>query len=37
MNIKNITFANARSEQLAARLELPDDGQPHAFALLSLF
>ncbi|MFA7403967.1 MAG: bifunctional alpha/beta hydrolase/OsmC family protein [Pelobacteraceae bacterium] len=35
MNTKNITFANARGEQLAARLELPDDEQPLAYALFA--
>lgn len=35
MNTKNITFANDRGEQLAARLELPDDEQPLAYALFA--
>ncbi len=35
MNTRNITFANNRGEQLAARLELPDDEQPLAYALFA--
>src|SRR6185369_7289168 len=35
MNTKRITFPNARGEQLAARLELPDDEQPLAYALFA--
>ena len=35
MNTKKITFLNARGEQLAARLELPDDEQPLAYALFA--
>ena len=35
MNTKRITFPNARGELLAARLELPDDEQPLAYALFA--
>jgi len=35
MNTKRITFSNSRGEQLAARLELPEDEQPLAFALFA--
>lgn len=35
MNTKKITFPNARGEQLAARLELPDDEQPVAYAIFA--
>lgn len=35
MNTKKITFPNNRGEQLAARLELPDDEQPLAYALFA--
>ena len=35
MNTKRITFPNARGEQLAARLELPEDEQPLAYALFA--
>ncbi|OGU16832.1 MAG: osmotically inducible protein C [Geobacteraceae bacterium GWC2_53_11] len=35
MNTKSITFPNSRGEQLAARLELPDDEQPLAYALFA--
>jgi putative redox protein len=35
MNTRSITFANGRGEQLAARLELPDDEQPLAYALFA--
>jgi hypothetical protein len=35
MNTKKITFLNAQGEQLAARLELPEDEQPLAYALFA--
>ncbi|QEM69320.1 OsmC family protein [Geobacter sp. FeAm09] len=35
MNTKRITFANSRGERLAARLELPEDEQPLAYALFA--
>lgn len=35
MNTKRITFPNAKGEQLAARLELPDDEQPLAYAVFA--
>jgi putative redox protein len=35
MNTKKITFPNARGEQLAARLELPEDELPVAYALFA--
>ncbi|HEX9080294.1 MAG TPA: bifunctional alpha/beta hydrolase/OsmC family protein [Desulfuromonadaceae bacterium] len=35
MNTRRITFPNARGEQLAARLELPEDEQPLAYALFA--
>ncbi len=35
MNTKKVTFPNGRGEQLAARLELPDDEQPLAYALFA--
>lgn len=35
MNTKKITFPNFRGEQLAARLELPDDEQPVAYAIFA--
>ena len=35
MNTKKVSFPNARGEQLAARLELPGDEQPLAFALFA--
>jgi len=35
MNTKRITFPNARGERLAARMELPDDEQPVAYALFA--
>ncbi|HBA89773.1 MAG TPA: osmotically inducible protein C [Geobacter sp.] len=35
MNTKKITFPNSRGEQLAARLELPDDEQPIAYAIFA--
>lgn len=35
MNTKKVTFSNGRGEQLAARLELPDDEQPLAYALFA--
>jgi len=35
MNTKRITFPNARGELLAARLELPEDERPMAFALFA--
>ncbi len=35
MNTKRITFPNARGELLAARLELPEDERPLAFALFA--
>ncbi len=35
MNTKSISFTNNRGEQLAARLELPDDEQPLAYALFA--
>lgn len=35
MNTKRITFPNARGEQLAARLELPGDERPVAYALFA--
>ena len=35
MGTERITFPNARGEQLAARLELPENGQPLAFALFA--
>lgn len=35
MNTKRITFPNARGERLAARLELPDDERPLAYALFA--
>lgn len=35
MNSRKITFPNARGEQLAARLELPEDRPPLAYALFA--
>jgi len=35
MNTKKITFLNARGERLAARLELPEDERPLAYALFA--
>ena len=35
MNTRRITFSNTRGEQLAARLELPDDERPVAYALFA--
>ena len=35
MNTKRISFPNANGEQLAARLELPDDERPLAYALFA--
>lgn len=35
MNTLRITFPNARGEQLSARLELPEDEQPLAYALFA--
>lgn len=35
MNSKRITFPNARGEQLAARLDLPEDERPLAYALFA--
>lgn len=35
MNTKKITFPNAGGEQLSARLELPEDEQPLAYALFA--
>jgi putative redox protein len=35
MKTRNVTFPNGSGEQLAARLELPDDGQPLAYALFA--
>lgn len=35
MNTKRITFPNAKGERIAARLELPEDEQPLAFALFA--
>src|SRR6266567_1858655 len=35
MNTKRITFPNARGERLAARMELPEDEQPVAYALFA--
>jgi hypothetical protein len=35
MNTKRITFPNARGERLSARLELPEDEQPLAYALFA--
>ncbi|RII25092.1 MAG: osmotically inducible protein C [Geobacter sp.] len=35
MNTKRVTFPNSRGELLAARLELPDDEQPLAYALFA--
>jgi len=35
MNTKKVTFPNSRGEQLAARLELPDDEQPLAYAIFA--
>ena len=35
MNTKKISFPNSRGEQLAARLELPDDEPPIAYALFA--
>jgi putative redox protein len=35
MNTRRITFPNARGELLAARLELPEDERPLAFALFA--
>lgn len=35
MNSKKVMFPNSRGEQLAARLELPDDEQPLAYALFA--
>lgn len=35
MNTKRVTFPNNRGELLAARLELPDDEQPLAYALFA--
>jgi alpha/beta superfamily hydrolase len=35
MNTKRITFPNGRGEKIAARLELPEDEQPLAYALFA--
>lgn len=35
MNTKRITFSNAQGELIAARLELPEDEQPLAYALFA--
>lgn len=35
MNTRKVSFANSRGEQLAARLELPDDEKPVAYALFA--
>uniref|UniRef100_C6E703 OsmC family protein n=1 Tax=Geobacter sp. (strain M21) TaxID=443144 RepID=C6E703_GEOSM len=35
MNTKKVSFPNSRGEQLAARLELPDDEQPVAYAIFA--
>jgi putative redox protein len=35
MNTKRISFPNSRGEQLAARLELPEDERPLAYALFA--
>jgi putative redox protein len=35
MNTKRITFPNAQGERIAARLELPEDEQPLAYALFA--
>lgn len=35
MNTKMVTFPNARGERIAARLELPEDEQPLAYALFA--
>lgn len=35
MKTKRVTFLNARGERLAARLELPEDEQPLAYALFA--
>jgi putative redox protein len=35
MNTKRISFPNSRGERLAARLELPEDEQPLAYALFA--
>ncbi|MCM0080140.1 alpha/beta fold hydrolase [Geomonas sp. Red32] len=35
MNTKRVSFPNARGEQLAARLELPEDERPLAYALFA--
>ncbi len=35
MDTKRITFPNGRGEQIAARLELPEDEQPLAYALFA--
>lgn len=35
MDTRSITFPNARGEQLAARLELPANGSPQAYALFA--
>jgi putative redox protein len=35
MNTKRITFPNDRGELIAARLELPEDEQPLAYALFA--
>jgi hypothetical protein len=35
MNTKRITFPNGRGERIAARLELPEDEQPLAYALFA--
>ncbi len=35
MNTKKVSFPNSRGEQLAARLELPEDEQPIAYAIFA--
>jgi len=35
MSTKRVTFPNSRGDQLAARLELPDDEQPVAYAVFA--
>lgn len=35
MNSENITFANSRGEMLAARIDLPVDEEPVAYALFA--
>jgi len=35
MSTKKVTFTNSKGQKLSARLELPDDTQPHNFALFA--